>query len=298
METKLFEELTANGVGDSTAKLYIRNLRTLNGGSFKNILFLKDVEAMEDKLKDYKDNTKKTYYASICSVLKGKKPYSKPYKHYYEKMMGLSKDIKEKDGENEKSETQKENWIRWEDVEKSKGELKSKLGFKSRKLTKTQYDTLLSYLVLSLYTDIAPRRNMDYLLMDVSKTKNVDTTKNWYIPKERVFVFNKYKTAKKYGQQTLDTTPIEDALKMYLKYHPLAKEAQFPLLVDFGGKPLKSVNAITRILNRIFKKKVGSSMLRHIYLSSKYGDELEEMKKDSIAMSHNLNEQRNYIKND
>lgn len=298
METKLFEELTAGGVGDSTAKLYVRNLKTLNGGSFKNITFLKDVEAVEEKLKDYKDNTKKTYYASMCSVLKGKKPYTKAYKHYYDKMMELSKDVKEREESNEKSETQKENWISWEDVEKIKNELKSKVDFKSRKLTKSQYDSLLSYLVLSLYTDIAPRRNMDYLLMEVSKSKSVDESKNWYIPKERVFIFNKYKTAKKYGKQTLDTTPIEDVLKMYVKYHPLNKTTAFPLLVDFEGKPLKSVNAITRILNRIFKKKVGSSLLRHIYLSSKYGNELEEMKKDSEAMGHSLAEQRDYIKKD
>ena len=294
METKLYEELTAKGVGDSTAKLYVRNLKTLNGGAFKNITFLKDIEAVEDKLKDYKDNTKKTYYASMCSVLKGKKPYTKAYKHYFDKMMELSKDVKEKESENEKSDTQKENWISWEDVEKIKNELKSKIDFKSRKLTKSQYDTLLAYVVLSLYTDIAPRRNMDYLLMEVSKAKNVDDSKNWYVPKERVFIFNKYKTAKKYGKQTLDTTPIEDVLKMYLKYHPLSKSAQFPLLVDYDSKPLTSVNAITRILNRIFKKKVGSSMLRHIYITQKFGDVIEEQKKTAEEMGHSTEEQKSY----
>ena len=39
-------------------------------------------------------------------------------------------------------------------------------------------------------------------------------------------------------------------------------------------------------------------MLRHIYLSSKYGDTLEEMKQDTNAMGHSLNQQRDYIKNE
>jgi hypothetical protein len=39
-------------------------------------------------------------------------------------------------------------------------------------------------------------------------------------------------------------------------------------------------------------------MLRHIYLSEKYGDTLNEMKKDSLAMGHSLEVQRSYVKND
>jgi hypothetical protein len=59
-----------------------------------------------------------------------------------------------------------------------------------------------------------------------------------------------------------------------------------------------AVNAITRVLNRVFGKKIGSSMLRHIYLSDKYKDQNEEMKKDAEAMGHSLDLQRAYIKKD
>ena len=37
-------------------------------------------------------------------------------------------------------------------------------------------------------------------------------------------------------------------------------------------------------------------MLRHIYLSTKYN--IDEMKRDSNAMGHSLNEQRQYMKDD
>jgi hypothetical protein len=39
-------------------------------------------------------------------------------------------------------------------------------------------------------------------------------------------------------------------------------------------------------------------MLRHIYLSDKYKDINEEMKKDAEAMGHSVREQKEYIKKD
>ncbi|MFN9957216.1 MAG: hypothetical protein ACK55I_29280, partial [bacterium] len=56
-----------------------------------------------------------------------------------------------------------------------------------------------------------------------------------------------------------------------------------PFLLQPSGRPF-NVNGITRVLNRIFGKKVGSSLLRHIYLTGKYGKILEEQKKDAEAM--------------
>jgi len=88
---------------------------------------------------------------------------------------------------------------------------------------------------------------------------------------------------------------------LFFKYHPLwkgdAKRKTDPikLLVLADGTPMTAVNAITRLLNKVFDKKVGSSMLRHIFLTDKYKDTLEEMKKDSVAMGHSTSQQRDYV---
>ena len=37
-------------------------------------------------------------------------------------------------------------------------------------------------------------------------------------------------------------------------------------------------------------------MLRHIYLSSKYGNVLKEQEKDAVLMSHTTSTQKDYIK--
>jgi len=65
------------------------------------------------------------------------------------------------------------------------------------------------------------------------------------------------------------------------------------LLVEASGEPLVAVNAITRILNKIFGKKVGSSMLRHIFVTDKYGGVKKEQIKDALAMGHSVAEQQN-----
>jgi len=46
----------------------------------------------------------------------------------------------------------------------------------------------------------------------------------------------------------------------------------------------------------VFDKKIGSSLLRHIYLTDKYGDKLKEQKKSAENMAHSLKTQKEYIK--
>jgi hypothetical protein len=92
---------------------------------------------------------------------------------------------------------------------------------------------------------------------------------------------------------------LVNIINMYLKHRTPAtgedkKAKEFPLLVAHNGTPITQANAITRILNGVFEKKIGSSMLRHIYLSSKMN--IDEMKDDATAMGHSLNEQQKYLK--
>ena len=72
-------------------------------------------------------------------------------------------------------------------------------------------------------------------------------------------------------------------------------------MLDYNGEPLKNVNSMTLLLNSIFEKNIGSSMLRHIYLSDRFGDylpKLKEMQEVSKKMSHSSNMQQEYIKKD
>lgn len=304
-------------VAESTASAYVKSLYLLNGKMpFKNLSFLKKTDAINALIAPYAENTQKALYSTITSVLslvKDQAGYKKVYQHYYDKMMGKATQMKEAGAESStKTEKQKDNWAEWKDVEAVQKHLIEEVEkFKGNKnITPEQFNTLLNLVVLSLYTEIQPRRNQDYLDMSVVKATHnkvgadalpkdanyLTIDKN--TPKE--FIFNKYKTAKKYGQQKMELTPgLASVLSTYLKFHPLARgnksrATMFKFLVLADGTPLTATNAITRILNRIFGKRIGSSMLRHIFLSSKY--DINEMEKDASAMGHSVEEQQKYLR--
>lgn len=300
-------------VTESTANAYVRNLYILNGKKpFKTLTFLKNTDGIDEKVGQYADNTQKAIYSAIVSVLslfKDKSAYKKVYQHYVEKMTGKRDEVKEKTeaSRGKKTEKEEKNWISWEEVSSIRDDLRRSVDeFKNKKALDTaQYEVLLKSLVLGLYTFIQPRRNQDYLDMMVVRGEEPASEEHNYvlldkkgIPKQ--FVFNKYKTSKKYGKQHIDLTPeLADIVTIYLKHHPLLKGKKkttepSPFLVAFDGKPLEAVNSITRLLNKVFGKAVGSSMLRHIYLSSKY--DIKEMTEDAEKMGHSVEEQKAYLR--
>ena len=278
-------------VADTTASAYIKALVILNDKTpFKNLTFLKKTDVIQGLIQKYAESTQKTIYATITSVLsleKEKTSWKKPYKFYYDEMMTLSNEAKAAPTE-VKTEKQNTNWLTWDDVKKARDGLEG-----------------LPLLILSLYTMIAPRRNKDYLEMSVfnalkkDKVDELPKDKNYLIVSGKIprqFIFNVYKTAKTYGTQHIYITgELQEIVSKYLATRKVNKKDKLtPFLVDSEGKAITADNAITRILNKIFGKKVGSSMLRHIYLSDKYN--IADMKNDADAMGHSLSQQRDYLK--
>jgi len=310
----LVEKLTKKGLTDNSIKMYVRNLEKLNNDSpLKNFNFLKDVEAIGNKLINYKDNTKRGYYISICSALstdKGTKAKQKLYDEYFKKMVEMNKELKQKEGENTKSETQKQNWVEWSDVMAIFNDLKEKVAkfSNSKEINEHNYNVLLSYVILSLYVYNPPRRNQDYQKMYIIKNDepSLATDKNYLDYDKKEFIFNVFKTSKKEGQQRIPlNSDLVDIINLYLKFHPLIKgkkqqiaKQPIPFLVYYDGSILDKVNSITRILNKIFNKSVGSSMLRHSFLSDKYKDVVKEQKEDAKAMGHSVQQQKDYVKID
>lgn len=315
MET-LRDTMKKNDLAESSADLYLKLLFNLNGKApFNNLSFLKKTESLNTIISSYADNTKRNYYSAIINALKDlkdKPSYKKTYKYWSDVMAEKTKEHRDNKDDQKKSERQKENWIEWSEVEKKANEMRDDmLSYAGKKnITPRDFDKLMNYLVLSLYVYIPPRRNQDYLDMFVVKkwSDDMPKDKNYLDLAGKQFVFNIFKTAKKVGQQKVaipDTkeAPLMDTITTYLKHHPglkgsKSKSVAVKFLVCADGTPITAVNAITRILNRIFGKKVGSSMLRHIYLSHKYGDKLEEMKEDAEAMAHSMAQQKEYIKVD
>ena len=305
---ELEQKLNDRHLSEGTIKLYIRNLEKLNDGQLLSFKFLNNVDKIIEKISKYKDNTKKSFLISIVSLLgfcPDDKKLVKLRKKYYDLMINKSNEIKENETD-EPTDEQKANWISWEDVKSKFQELKSEVDkFKDNKrLNDNESDILLMYFLLSLYIYNPPRRNKDYQFMNVVKKYNdiMDDDINYLSYDDDKFIFNNYKTSKKYGRQIIDIKPEQkECINLYLKFHPkilgkISKNTNTPLLV-IDGHPLVQVNSMTKILNKIFGKRISSSALRHIFLSDKYKEITKDMKIDAEMMAHSVGQQKDYIKN-
>lgn len=291
-------------VADSTASQYIRTLYSLNSElPFKNLAWLKNTASVELRLQNYAESTQKSMLSTIVSTLSlvnQKSSYKKVFAYWYNKMMERVNDDRQKDT-SQKTPKQEKNWLSWDVIlahEKRLAEESDRI-VKQKVLNVSDWNTLLSYMILSLYTKFSPRRNQDYQFMKVVKSEKQATNLdfNYYIMDKQQFVFNKYKTAKAHGEQKFDV-PVElvNVINLYLKKHPGVSKSPYFFLVQHDDTPLPSVNSVTRILNRIFGKNVGTTMLRHIYLSAKY--DVTEMNEDAEKMGHTSGMQREYMKKD
>lgn len=117
-----------------------------------------------------------------------------------------------------------------------------------RKIKKTKND--LHKLILSLYTDVPPRRSMDYTNMLINQPDDKKSNILVFTPEVKQFIFNKYKTVNKSGVQTIHIKSPEliNVISNYLDKH---KNQKFLLM--------RNANALndTQIAN-ILRTEIGS----------------------------------------
>jgi hypothetical protein len=302
-ENDLEEKFKEKGISISSMKLYMNNLRKLNEGqeltSFK---YLEKPEIILEKLKNYALTTQRNFIISIVSALNtdNNPKIKKLYGKYYDIMLTVNDKVKQ-------IEHKAEDLPDWKlIIEKLDSLEKEVTKFKDNKtISPPEYETLLKYVVLALYSLQAPRRNGDYLNMYIVEkyVPELSNEKNYLSRSTNEFIFNSYKTSKKYKQQIEKINPdTVDILRIYLKFHPHLKNGKIPkphtevkFLVYRDGEGVSQINAITRILNSVLGVGIASSKLRHIYLTSKYGDTKKEQEKDAKAMGHSIEQQKEYI---
>ena len=248
-----------------------------------NTKFLHDFDAIMKIINDMpKITTQKNRLTSILVALDSDtKPDHKLIDRYQAKLKDFNKTYTTFLNKQEKTETQKDNWISYDTflsiinklLEKitEKGILKKK-----GKLSKADYSLLQKYVVLRLYQNF-PIRN-DVANMKVLTRKEYDDLSeddrdlNNYLIKDSkdkyVFQLNVFKNVHRIGTKTLKIpSTLQKLIKKFLTYNT----SGWFLTLQNGIEPMSS-NGITKILNSIFKeyaggKKISTSLLRHISIS-------------------------------
>ena len=160
-------------------------------------------------------------------------------------------------------------------------------------------------MILSLYILIPPRRILDYTAMLILSNKdninNLNKDYNYIDINNKQFIFNNYKTKSTYNSVIIDIPDnLMNVINLYLKYHnnkKLINKKTIFFLVNYYGENISQINFITKMLNKIFNKKISVSMLRNIYLTSKYSLDINNLEKDTALMGTSVNNSlNNYIK--
>jgi len=289
MNLKEYLKEKRSTLSDSSVNTYASILKSLH----KKVVDNKDIERDDFNecerilhfLRDIPVNKRKTILSALV-VLTEKNEYRT---RMNEDVCDYNREIDRQ----EKTETQRENWIEESEIRDIYTILENdaKILFKKNNKTTSDMQQIQNYVIISLLGGIyiPPRRSVDYCAMKIKNVDREDKTHN-HINKNK-FVFNKYKTAKTYGCQEVE---IPQQLKSILNRWIAINPTDY-LLFSSNQQKLTSPQ-VTRMLNQIFGKQVSTNLLRHIYLTDKYGKLQAEMQRDSHDMAHSMSMQADYIK--
>ena len=242
-----------------------------------------DCDKVLEQMKDLEPSKRKSILSALV-VITDEKPYRDAMLADITKYNTLM-------DTHEKSDKEKESWLNEDDISSVLNRLKEEATFLYKKKTLSMNDLqqIQNYIIICLLGGVyvPPRRSTDYCLM---KIRNYNKDEDNYFEKNQL-VFNKYKTAKTYKQQTLVVPPeLKSILNKWIKVNP----TDF-MLFDNNNAPLTNVK-MTQRLNKIFGKKSSVNSLRHSYLTTKFGSQIE-IQKEMDAVSKDMGTSSSTIQN-
>lgn len=276
-DIKAYIKKKRESLSDSSITTYASILKSLYRKVFESDdydldKFAKHTEKVLHYLKDIPANRRKTILSALVIIT--------DKQEYRSQMMTDVKDYNQEIHKQEKTETQKENWVSAEDIKKvfDESQKQATMLYKKATLKPADLQQIQSFIILALLSGlfIAPRRSKDFCDF---KIKSIDKAKDNFLDKNTMN-FNSYKTAKAYGLQKIEIPPI---LKKILTKWQSVNPTEW-LLFDTNLNKLTSVKLNQR-LNKIFDgKHIAVNNLRHTYLTDKFGHTLEQKAKVDETM--------------
>jgi len=271
----------------SSLKTYVSilfNLHKKLEATDENLEWFNDDNTILEYLKEKTPQTRKTVLSALF-VLTGNENYQKV-------MLEDCRHTNELYKSQKKSQKEEENWMSSAEIKEIYDELFQQVRAMFEKKLLANYTTINNFILLGCLGGVSglpPRRSKDYTEM---KIKNYTNEDNYY--KGGKFYFNIYKTAKEYGEQVIDVK--ERAPEFYKILNKWVKINPTEYLLFSSNQQKLTSPQITRMLNKLFGKNASTDMLRHIYLTEKYGRIQDEMEQDAKEMSHSTGTQALYIK--
>jgi hypothetical protein len=249
-----------------------------------------------EHLADVPSNVRKTRLSALVVFVEKAKGADKVVEAFREQMLSDCKDYDKQINKQEMTERQKEGYVPLSDIMAKYHTLEKDAVALMKKdtLDKKEFARVQLYVILSCLLLIEPRRSLDYTEF---KLKDIDESKDNFLKVEKrkpYFVFNQYKTAKKYGKQTQEIpAKLHKIIKRWSQLNPSEW-----LLVNTQQSNKISPTQLTNMLYSFFEKPISTSMLRHIFLTDKYKNvpALTDMMDTATHMGHDVSMALKYIK--
>ena len=240
-----------------------------------------------------------TFILSLFKYAELKCHYESPYKKWLQYHGKLSDKIEEHYKTNEPTDTQREKYVSFADMHKVLHGLEAKDPHRTRDLS-------VDYCMIAMYTEIAPMRS-DFGKIRVYTTDKEYKYKNYVVlgenKDEAYFVINRYNKTQMGKDGTLKPSKRID-ISPRLRSIFAESVRRWPrkyLFVSRRGNALEAPQAYTKLVISVYKKHfgkpVGTSMLRHIYITEKVNmNNLSVAEREKIAesMGHSRNMQDLY----
>lgn len=294
---KVIELFGGSTISENSKKTYTSKLKKLNGNKTPtDLLFLKDSKTILEQIEKIPNpNTRRSSLIAVVSVLKDNKKYKKEYEVYHTEMMKINS-VLNKESHKSEATKEKQDKVSMTEILAIQKELQAILPIikGKKKITDEQLKELHDLVIVSIYTLLPPRRNLDYSEMVIGLPTE-DKTKNYYHKGQ--FIFNTYKTAGAEHKQQIVEVPkeLQDILKTWIKLKP--KGCDY-LLVKLPSNEKYKTTDMTGLLKKVFKNdNIGVSVLRNTFLTNKYSDAMKDLKKDAVDMGTSVGVALNtYIK--
>ena len=274
------------GLGETSVKKYIDKLKYfIKNDALENDLlgFINGIENINSRL---------GYFTAVAGLVKHsptfKKLLGQTYEPIQEDYAKLTDQSRKKDTA-EKSETEIEKWLDWEDIlEKTQG----------KELSQEQ-------ILLNIYTLIAPKRLDYHRLFVVRGDAEPDNEPNYIqlLSKTKVnIILNEYKTASTNGQQ-ITKLPAKFARIIWAYLESIPQKKYLFTTKNSIDKPFSSAETFGKYLRDTFTtrlgKNVSTDILRHSFITWLRKGDLSKAKKLKISreMGHSLQQQEDYRKN-
>ena len=301
----------------SSARTYASTIRRL-GNNFRGAgkAYTKDLSWVHDKeilerIKKFEStlNVKRNLVNGMIIALKIR-PNKILADQYMEYLKKLNTQVDERAKSGVISEKMQQRWLSYKKIMGLWRLLARKVrlsqAYKREKLVARDFKLISQYFILSLYVLTSPVRNTWASVTFHSQKgfENVGKRDANYLVLRRSGLqvyWNAFKTSSKMKEVVLD---VPKKLATVIRKHVKYLKKWFPendrLLLNSRYEPMSSVS-LTKFLQSLFysyfRKRIGSSQIRSVFLSHKYSHEADqERKKTAREMLHSVSTQKFYIK--